>query len=116
MQVSLSAFSASNNYITISYSEKSLRTIYQNRGNIMANAKFENRTVVTKVKVKVVSLELTIEEAETLRDILARVGGHPETTRRGLTDETLNSLRALLGTWSVKDMTPDSGIVFKPRS
>jgi hypothetical protein len=112
MQVSLSAFSASNNYITISYSEKSLRTIYQNRGNIMANAKFENRTVVTKV----VSLELTIEEAETLRDILARVGGHPETTRRGLTDETLNSLRALLGTWSVKDMTPDSGIVFKPRS
>ena len=51
----------------------------------MAKATTETRTFVT--------LELTSDEAQTLTNIMAVVGGNPNDTQRGNTDAVLAALR-----------------------
>ena len=43
------------------------------------------------------SIALTVLEAETLRAILWRVGGHPATSRRGHADTVLTKISKFLG-------------------
>jgi len=54
----------------------------------MANATAKTETVVVGV-----TLELSLEEATALADIMQSIGGHPLRTRRGLTDNVAQALR-----------------------
>lgn len=61
----------------------------------MAQAKVitTNVPVTTYKEVKSVTLELSLEEAVLLRSLVARVGGAPEDTARGLSDGISEALR-----------------------
>lgn len=48
--------------------------------------------VVEEVETSVVNLELSGEEADLLVDILSRIGGNPERTRRGIADRIHEAL------------------------
>jgi hypothetical protein len=58
----------------------------------MAKAKETQIEVTTTVTG--ISLELTLDEATTLADIMSRVGGSPSTSRRGHTAAIYETLRA----------------------
>jgi hypothetical protein len=61
--------------------------------NTMATAKTETRTVTKPVEVEVVMLELTMDEAKALREVVSRVGGPTRSSRRGLVDNILVALQ-----------------------
>lgn len=59
----------------------------------------EIKTVIT------VTLTLTMAEAQVLSDVTRRIGGHPDTTRRGLTDAIGEALRKA----GVQGLNPPGG-------
>ena len=67
----------------------------------MAKAKEIQIEVTTTVTG--ISLELTLDEATMLADLMSRVGGAPSTSRRGLADKIGTALRAV-GVKSVCDL------------
>ena len=63
--------------------------------------------------VSEVSIILSGDEAITLCDILNRIGGCPDTSRRAHTDAILWALEKInIGTTNRKDIRPDSSIYF----
>ena len=67
----------------------------------------------TEKIVSEVSITLSGDEANTLCDILDRVGGCPDTSRRAHADAILWALKRLnIGTTNCKDIRPDSDIYF----
>jgi hypothetical protein len=49
----------------------------------------------THKDIPVITLELSLDEATTLRDVCMKIAGHPDRTRRGTTDRVMNALREL---------------------
>jgi hypothetical protein len=49
----------------------------------------------THKDIPVITLELSLDEATTLRDVCMKIAGHPDRTRRGITDRIMNALREL---------------------
>lgn len=59
-------------------------------------------------------LELTKDEAQALRDVLAHVRGHTRTSRRSLCDSVLDALlSAGFDDYLGCDISPESGIHFE---
>lgn len=56
-----------------------------------ASKKMENITKIETVQTGV-TLTLTMEEAQTLQDVVGRVGGHPQYSRRTHTDAIADAL------------------------
>lgn len=75
------------------------------------------KTVEVEEEVKTLDLSLSMDEAKTLHDILRKVGGDPDTTRRGHAQDILLSLRDVLDNgWATafyEDMDQASRIYFK---
>lgn len=55
---------------------------------------------VTKDKIESLTIELTGEEVDALAEVLARVGGHVENSRRGLTQNVWDALCAAGAQWT----------------
>ncbi len=60
----------------------------------MAKAKMSDKLVevVVKKKQRMITLQITEDEASALAAIFDLVGGHPDTTERGLTDSISSAL------------------------
>lgn len=74
-----------------------------------AEIKTIEREVTVTQEVEMVSLELTKDEAQFLRDITHRIGGNPGTSRRGIADRLAVALTPFTEYPSVKDFN-DTGI------
>lgn len=61
----------------------------------MAEATRDTRVDYIPQETEVVRLELTNDEAQMLVDVLSRVGGSPERSRRGLARDVLRTLEDL---------------------
>lgn len=55
------------------------------------------KTKTVEVEEPVITLTMSKDEAETLRDVLGRVGGNPNTTRRKHAFEVLVALTEVIG-------------------
>jgi hypothetical protein len=72
------------------------------------------RQVVEYVEHIEYTLTLTDEEAQVLMDIFGRVGGDPDTTRRGLVDGISRALRDAGADYlrQITDISPKDSIYF----
>jgi hypothetical protein len=61
----------------------------------------------THKDIPVITLELSLDEATTLRDVCMKIAGHPDRTRRGITDNVLAALSELDVVENVKPNTDD---------
>lgn len=73
-----------------------------------AEIKTVEREVTITQEVEVVTLELTKDEAQFLRDITHRIGGNPGTSRRGIADRLSLALTPFTAYPSIKDFN-DTG-------
>jgi hypothetical protein len=75
------------------------------------------KTIEVEEEVKTLDLSLSMDEAKTLHDILRKVGGDPDCSRRGHAQDILLSLRDVLDNgWATafyEDMDHSSRIYFK---
>lgn len=81
----------------------------------MANASVTTNKVEKTIVVEeeVITLALNRAEATILMDIFSRIGGDPETTRRGLVDNMNDALRKI-GVWGTdqKDMDDKNRAIY----
>lgn len=74
---------------------------------------------VTKSKIEMLTIELTGEEVDALCEVLARVGGHPVTSRRGHVEKVWDALRGAGAQWTpgycFGDTDIEGKIVFRDR-
>lgn len=73
------------------------------------------KAVMIKREDYEVQLTLNREEAEALRAILNRVGGHPSTTRRGLIDGISNTLYMAGVVFRDRDIVRGASINFEDK-
>jgi hypothetical protein len=77
----------------------------------MAKAQKKDIEVIQKTTVRGVTLELTIDEAHTLRDVFAKIAGCPTTSRRVHVEAISNALADIGNSFSHVRLDDMSGSI-----
>lgn len=81
-----------------------------------AVANIETKTVQKEETAKVVKLELSFEEAAFISALTMRIGGSPDTSYRGISDDLGDALmKAGISAYSERFLMPGGGLECKER-